>query len=185
MVVVPHMRPLHHHLAEHLDRLGLNRCAEAVEGETLAPGRIHLAPGDRHLLIDAAAPGFRARLTTDPPVNFCRPAVDPMLRSAAKASGGRLLAAILTGMGHDGLEGCREVAAAGGTVLAQDEAIPCGGLPGAVRGPARQLLGPPRRSPNHCRITAERVTDDARELHLPSRPGEARSGIVLTSDKAS
>ncbi len=126
-----------------------------MEGETLAPGRIHLAPGDRHLLIDAAAPGFRARLTTDPPVNFCRPAVDPMLRSAAKASGGRLLAAILTGMGHDGLEGCREVAAAGGTVLAQDEAIPCLGHAGrgarAGSPPARPAEAIAEPLPHHVR----------------------------------
>lgn len=162
MVVVQHMPAgFTTMLAEHLDRLGLNRCAEAVEGETLAPGRIHLAPGDRHLLIDAAAPGFRARLTTDPPVNFCRPAVDPMLRSAAKASGGRLLAAILTGMGHDGLEGCREVAAAGGTVLAQDEASSVvWGMPGAVaRAGLASLLGPPEAIAERiAAITAERVT---------------------------
>ena len=64
-------------LAEHLDRHGPHRCAEATEGEPLLPGRIHLAPGDRHLLVDAAAGGLRARITTGPPENFCRPAVDP------------------------------------------------------------------------------------------------------------
>lgn len=120
-------------LAEHLDRVGTLRCAEAKDGETLLPGRVFLAPGDRHLLIDAAPGGLRARITTDPPENFCRPAVDPMLRSAVQATRGRVLAVILTGMGHDGLEGCRAVAAAGGQVLAQDEASSVvWGMPGAV-----------------------------------------------------
>jgi two-component system chemotaxis response regulator CheB len=68
-----------------------------------------------------------------------------MLRSAVSAVGGRLLAVILTGMGHDGLEGCRAVAAAGGTVLAQDEpSSVVWGMPGAVaRAGLPALLGPP------------------------------------------
>lgn len=132
-------------LAAHLDRLGPARCGEAADGEALAPGRIHLAPGDRHLLIEAAAGGFCARLTADPPENYCRPAVDPMLRSAVRATSGRLLAVILTGMGHDGLEGCRAVVAAGGTVLAQDEASSVvWGMPGAVaKAGLPALLAPP------------------------------------------
>lgn len=132
-------------LAEHLDRVGAMRCAEAKEGEMLAPGRVHLAPGDRHLLVEAAAGGFRARITTDPPENFCRPAVDPMLRSVTRATNGKVLAVILTGMGQDGLEGCKAVAAAGGQVLAQDEASSVvWGMPGAVtRAGLAQLVAPP------------------------------------------
>jgi two-component system chemotaxis response regulator CheB len=147
-------------LAEHLDRLGPHRCAEARDGEALAPGHIHLAPGDRHLLVEAHAAGLRARLTTDPPENFCRPAVDPMLRSAVRAVGGRLLATILTGMGHDGLEGCRAVAAAGGTVLAQDEASSVvWGMPGAVaRAGLAALLAPPAALAERiAALAAERV----------------------------
>ena len=148
-------------LAEHLDRLGPHRCAEAVEGEALLPGRIHLAPGDRHLLVEAASGGLRARLNTGPPENFCRPAVDPMLRSAVAALGGRVLAAILTGMGHDGLEGCRGVVAAGGTVLAQDEASSVvWGMPGAVaRAGLPALLAPPEALAERiAALAAERVT---------------------------
>jgi len=148
-------------LAEHLDRIGPHRCAEATEGEALAPGRIHLAPGDRHLLIEAAAGGLRARITTGPPENFCRPAVDPMLRSAVAAVGGRVLAVILTGMGHDGLEGCRAVRGAGGTVLAQDEASSVvWGMPGAVaRAGLPALLAPPELLAERiAALAAERVT---------------------------
>lgn len=132
-------------LADHLSRLGGPQAAEAKEGEVLQPGRIYVAPGDRHLLVEAVAAGLQARLTMDPPENFCRPAVDPMLRSAAKACEGRVLAVILTGMGQDGMLGCKAVAAAGGMVLAQDEASSVvWGMPGAVAkaGLAQALLPP-------------------------------------------
>jgi two-component system chemotaxis response regulator CheB len=132
-------------LAEHLDRIGPTRCAEARDGETLLPGRLYLAPGDRHLLAEAGAGGLVARLSSAPPENYCRPAADPLLRSLAGACRGRVLAAILTGMGQDGLEGCRAVVAAGGTVLAQDEASSVvWGMPGAVAraGLAAALLPP-------------------------------------------
>jgi two-component system chemotaxis response regulator CheB len=148
-------------LAEHLDKMGPHRCAEAVDGEALVAGRIYLAPGDRHLLVEAASGGLRARITTGPPENFCRPAVDPMLRSAVAALGGRVLATILTGMGHDGLAGCRGVVAAGGTVLAQDEASSVvWGMPGAVaRAGLPALLAPPEALAERiAALAAERVT---------------------------
>lgn len=133
-------------LADHLGRLGGPAAAEARDGEVLQAGRIYVAPGDRHFLIDAAPGGAMvARLTTDPPENFCRPAVDPMLRSLVQACEGRILAVILTGMGSDGMLGCKAVAAAGGLVLAQDEASSVvWGMPGAVAkaGLAQALLPP-------------------------------------------
>jgi two-component system chemotaxis response regulator CheB len=120
-------------LADHLTKLGGMHCAEASDGEPLLPGRIYLAPGDRHLLIDGDRAGMRARLTTDPPENFCRPSVDPMLRSANAVCGGRVLIAMLTGMGHDGLSGTRAVIDAGGCAIAQDEATSVvWGMPGAI-----------------------------------------------------
>jgi two-component system chemotaxis response regulator CheB len=120
-------------LAEHISKLRGLPCAEAQHGEVLLPGRIYLAPGDRHLLVERAANGLQARLTEDAPENFCRPSVDPMLRSAAAACDGRVLVAMLTGMGHDGLAGTRQVIDAGGTAIAQDEATSVvWGMPGAV-----------------------------------------------------
>lgn len=120
-------------LAEHITRLGFMPCTEARDGEALAAGRIYLAPGDRHLLVEVNRSGLRAKITTDPPENFCRPAVDPMLRSATVACEGRVLVAILTGMGHDGLEGTRRVIEAGGCAIGQDEASSVvWGMPGAV-----------------------------------------------------
>ncbi len=134
VVVTQHMPPIFTAiLAEHVNRLGVLPCSEAADGETLAPGRIHLAPGDRHLLLQSSGGAMRARLLDGPPVNYCRPSVDPMLESAADACGGRVLVAMLTGMGQDGLAGTRRVIEAGGTAIAQDEASSVvWGMPGAV-----------------------------------------------------
>jgi two-component system chemotaxis response regulator CheB len=120
-------------LAEHISKLGGLPCAEAKHGEALAAGRIYLAPGDRHLMVDGSRSGLQVRLTSDPPENFCRPSVDPMLRSATEACQGRVLVAMLTGMGQDGLAGTRRVVEAGGSAIAQDEATSVvWGMPGAV-----------------------------------------------------
>ena len=73
------------------------------------------------------------RINQTPPENFCRPAVDPMLRSVVKVFGPRVLTVILTGMGNDGEKGCQEVIKAGGTVIAQDQpSSVVWGMPGAV-----------------------------------------------------
>jgi two-component system chemotaxis response regulator CheB len=132
-------------LADHLGRLGGPAAAEAQDGETLKAGRIYLAPGDKHLLIENHGGALVARLDTGPPENFCRPAVDPTLRSLVAACEGRVTVVILTGMGSDGMLGCKAVAAAGGTVMAQDEASSVvWGMPGAVaRAGLAQVLLPP------------------------------------------
>ncbi len=134
VIVTQHMPPLFtRSLAEHISRLGTRSCQEAGENDILLPDRILIAPGDRHLTIQATDQGLRARLTDDPPENSCRPAVDPMLRSASLACGGRVLVVILTGMGQDGLRGSQVVLEAGGSILAQDEASSVvWGMPGAV-----------------------------------------------------
>jgi two-component system chemotaxis response regulator CheB len=137
-------------LADHISKLGGLPCAEAKDGETLAPGRMYLAPGDHHLLVHAAGSGLQARLSSDPPENFCRPSVDPMLRSAATACGGRVLVAVLTGMGQDGLAGTRRVIEAGGSAVAQDEATSVvWGMPGAIAqaGLCHAVLPLPRIAP--------------------------------------
>jgi len=72
-------------------------------------------------------------LTQAPPENHCRPAVDALFRSAAAVFGGGVVAAVLTGMGSDGLAGSRLLRAAGSTVLAQDQATSAvWGMPGVV-----------------------------------------------------
>ncbi len=121
-------------LAEHIARATGWPAAEGVDGEPIRGGRVYVAPGDFHMTVVTAADGSKIiRLEKSPPVNFCRPSVDPMLKSLSVVYGRRLLATILTGMGHDGLGGGEAVVAAGGTVLAQDEATSVvWGMPGAV-----------------------------------------------------
>jgi len=134
VVLTQHMPPTFTPiLAQHITKLGALPCAEAADGEALVAGKLYLAPGDRHLLVEMARGSLRARLSADPQENFCRPSVDPMLRSAAAACEGRVLVAMLTGMGQDGLAGTRRVIEAGGTAVAQDEATSVvWGMPGAV-----------------------------------------------------
>ncbi len=142
-------------LAEHITRLGGMPCAEAQEGERLQPGRIYLAPGDRHLLVRSSGAALHAELSSEPPENFCRPSVDPMLRSAAEACGGRVLTVMLTGMGHDGLAGTRQVVDAGGGAIAQDEATSVvWGMPGAIAqaGLCHAVLPLPRIGPRVLEI---------------------------------
>jgi two-component system chemotaxis response regulator CheB len=137
-------------LAEHLNRLGLMPCAEARDGEALVADRIYLAPGDKHLLVEGNRTALRARLTSDPPENFCRPSVDPMLRSAAACCDGRVLVAMLTGMGHDGLAGTTKVVETGGAAIGQDEATSVvWGMPGAIAqaGLCHAILPLPRIAP--------------------------------------
>jgi two-component system chemotaxis response regulator CheB len=121
-------------LAEHLTRVSGRQCAEAKDGEIIESGRIYLAPGDFHMVVEGTTPGKRVlRLLKTPPENFCRPAVDPMLRSLADSYGRRVLVAILTGMGYDGQKGAERLVQVGGTVIAQDEASSVvWGMPGAV-----------------------------------------------------
>ncbi|MGV8967669.1 MAG: chemotaxis-specific protein-glutamate methyltransferase CheB [Cellulomonas sp.] len=134
MVLVQHMPPVFtRQLAARLDRLGAMTVLESSGDEELLPGHAYIAPGDHHLEIRATARGGRTVLTDGPPVNFCRPAVDTLFRSAVKVYGGDLLAVVLTGMGADGRTGCEAVIGAGGTVMVQDEASSVvWGMPGAV-----------------------------------------------------
>ena len=149
VLVTQHMPPgFTAMLAKHLDSLGGPSCAEAVDGERLRPGHIHVAPGDRHMIVRA---GPVIGLTGDPPENYCRPAADPMLRSLSAIYGRNLLAVVLTGMGQDGLRGCQAVTAAGGVTLAQDEASSVvWGMPGAVaKAGLARILGPPEALAEH------------------------------------
>ncbi|HLO77218.1 MAG TPA: chemotaxis response regulator protein-glutamate methylesterase [Magnetospirillum sp.] len=120
-------------LAEHISRVSGWDAKEGVDGEVIKGGRVYIAPGDFHMLVETRGADKIIRLSKNPPENFCRPAVDPMLRSISAAWGKRVLAAILTGMGSDGAKGGQVVVQAGGTVIAQDEATSVvWGMPGAA-----------------------------------------------------
>ncbi len=120
-------------LAEHISKQSGLNCREAVDGEAVAGGNIYLAPGNFHMTVKEQGGRKVISLNQDAQENFCRPAVDPMLRSLINAYGKKILAVIFTGMGADGMKACQQLVEAGGTVLAQDEATSVvWGMPGAV-----------------------------------------------------
>ena len=120
-------------LAERLASLSGLRIREGVEGELLKAGEVWIAPGGRHMAVEASRDGVRLRLNDAPPENSCRPAVDVLFRSVAAAYGSKVLGVVLTGMGQDGLRGSQSICSAGGVILAQDEATSVvWGMPGAV-----------------------------------------------------
>jgi two-component system chemotaxis response regulator CheB len=109
-------------LAEHLSRIGSRGAHEAEHNEPVLAGGVYLAPGGRHMRVVRGPDGIRIALGDDPPINFCRPAVDPLFSSAAAVWNSSVLAVVLTGMGSDGASGAADIVAAGGSVIAQDEA---------------------------------------------------------------
>ncbi len=120
-------------LAEHIARAASGRAREGVHGEPIEAGTIYVAPGGKHMQVVKRDHGTFIALDDGPLVNFCRPAVDPLFRSAAAAWGPAVLALVLTGMGSDGAKGGAEIVAHGGGVIAQDEATSVvWGMPGAA-----------------------------------------------------
>lgn len=124
VLIVQHMPPLFtQSLAKKLDSCSALRVKEAEEGEIALAGHVYLAPGGSHLKIAAGTQrDIVLQITSDPPENNCRPAVDYLFRSAAVAFPGRCVAVILTGMGRDGTLGLRLLRASGCLSIAQDEA---------------------------------------------------------------
>jgi two-component system, chemotaxis family, protein-glutamate methylesterase/glutaminase len=170
VLVVQHMPELFTQLlAERLNQRCHLRVREAAEGDRLRPGTIHIARGNWHLEVLAPAlAGHPAtlHLNQGPPENHCRPAVDVLFRSAAAAYGAGVLAVVLTGMGSDGLAGCRAVRARGGAVLAQDQVTSTiWGMPGAVAeaGLAHHVLPLSAIAPEILRLVS-RTQPEARNL---------------------
>lgn len=134
VVITQHMPPVFTTLlAQRLERDSGRPCSEARDGEPLLLNRTYIAPGGFHMLVQTHEGQPIARLTQSEPENYCRPSADPMFRSAAAVYGASTLAVVLTGMGEDGREGCREIHRRGGRIIVQDEASSVvWGMPGAV-----------------------------------------------------
>ncbi len=158
VVVVQHMPAVFTaQFAARLDRQLPSTVREATDGGLLAAGTVTIAPGGSHLHVQGGRSGPSVRLSQEPPENYCRPAVDVLFRTTAAVYGSQVLAVVLTGMGQDGREGARAIVAAGGTVLAQDEATSVvWGMPGAVAqaGLAAQVLALPQIGP----VLTQRLT---------------------------
>jgi two-component system chemotaxis response regulator CheB len=130
-------------LAERLDRSCPFSVREAEAGAQVSGGCVYLARGDWHMEVAGTSARSSLRLHQGDSMDQCRPSVDLLFRSAATVYGAGVLALVLTGMGSDGLNGCRAVRAAGGRVLVQDRPTSAvWGMPGAVarEGLADQVL---------------------------------------------
>jgi two-component system chemotaxis response regulator CheB len=110
--------PSHHRssLDQILSRAGPLAASFAVHGEPAAKSHIYLAPPGSHLLLE----DNRLVLGSGPRENNARPAIDPMLRSAALCCGGRAIGVVLTGTLGDGASGLWAVRRCGGIAVVQD-----------------------------------------------------------------
>ena len=122
VVIVQHM-PEHFttSFAQRLDSLCKMTVKEAAEGDTVMPGRVLLAPGNKHMLLQRSGARYYVQVKDGPLVSRHRPSVDVLFRSAARYAGKNAVGVIMTGMGDDGAKGMLEMKEAGATTIAQDE----------------------------------------------------------------
>ncbi len=170
VVIVQHMPELFTKLfAERLNGRCPLRVLEAAEGMPVSVGTIYIAKGNWHMEVVAgprSGSPNTLHLTQGPPENHCRPAVDVLFRSVAAVYGAGVLAVVLTGMGSDGMLGCRVIRDHGGSILAQDQATSTvWGMPGAVThaGLAQKVLPLSALAPEILRLAC-RTHSEAREL---------------------
>ncbi len=134
VVLTQHMPPTFTAiLAEHITKAAGRPASEGRDGEVIQAGHIYVAPGGKHMLLAKNGNDVVIKLSDAPPVNFCKPAVDPLFKSVAEIYGTATLAVVLTGMGSDGAEGVRKIGEIGGSAIAQDEETSVvWGMPGAA-----------------------------------------------------
>ena len=121
--IVQHMPPVFtKSLAEHLSYATKLNVSEAVDGEFAKANHIYIAPGGKQMKVERNLTNIQIRVTDDPPVGACKPSVDYLFESIGYCYGRNTLAIIMTGMGSDGLAGCKMLHARGAHILAQDEA---------------------------------------------------------------
>ncbi|MEM6780251.1 MAG: chemotaxis response regulator protein-glutamate methylesterase [Pseudomonadota bacterium] len=121
-------------LAQHISNNTGVTSIEAEQDMVIENGILYVAPGGYHMIVKKNADGaLVAHIDDSPPINFCKPAVDPMFESAIDIFGNKVLGVILTGMGHDGLDSSKTLIKKGGRLIAQDEETSVvWGMPGAV-----------------------------------------------------
>ncbi len=122
ILVVQHMPPnFTKSLAQRLDSISPLHVKEAEHGEPVVPGVVYIAPGDRHLTVRKWGKNSEVQLADEPSDLLHKPSVDVLMSSVADIYRGRTLGVIMTGMGHDGINGLRKIKSMGGKVIAQNE----------------------------------------------------------------
>jgi len=131
ILVVQHLDPRHRSLmADILNRRTRLEVKQAEDGDHLAPGRVYIAPPNRHLLLNGDG---SLSLTQTELVHFVRPSADLLFESVAAGYKDRAIAVVLSGSGGDGSMGVKAIKKMGGTVLAQDQRTSeFFGMPGAA-----------------------------------------------------
>jgi two-component system chemotaxis response regulator CheB len=122
IVIVQHMpEKFTAAFARRLDSLCQVEVKEAEDGDTVRPGRVLIAPGNRHLLLRRSGARYLVAIKDGPLVSRHRPSVDVLFRSAALYAGPNAVGILMTGMGDDGARGLLEMKNAGAATAAQDE----------------------------------------------------------------
>ncbi len=106
-------------LATRLNEISPLRVREAAHGDLVEVGHVFVAAGGWHLTVERHPAGMRCVLDAGPLRHGCRPSFDSLLETMVAIYGRKMLAVVMTGMGQDGLAGCRAVKEAGGTVITQ------------------------------------------------------------------
>jgi two-component system chemotaxis response regulator CheB len=123
VVIVQHMpEKFTAAFAQRLNGLCHVEVKEAADGDTVLRGRVLIAPGDRHMLLQRSGARYYVSVKDGPLVARHRPSVDVLFRSAARFAGSNAVGIIMTGMGDDGAKGLAEMKQAGAFTVAQDEA---------------------------------------------------------------
>jgi two-component system chemotaxis response regulator CheB len=122
VLVVQHMPAQYtRSLAARLNEICEVNVVEATDNMEAEASKVIIAPGSRQMKVQAVDDRLLLRVNDDPPENGVRPSVDYLIRSACEALTGNALAVIMTGMGRDGADGCRQLKQAGGYVFAQHQ----------------------------------------------------------------
>lgn len=118
VIIVQHAHPTSDNfLAHYLDEKCNLRVKEADEKEDIAGGVIYIAPPNYHLMIEDDR---TFSLSVDEPVNYARPSIDVLFKTAADVYGRDLVGLILTGANADGSHGLKTIKGAGGLAIVQD-----------------------------------------------------------------
>jgi two-component system chemotaxis response regulator CheB len=122
IVIVQHMpEKFTAAFAKRLDGLCQVDVKEAADGDAVLPGRVLIAPGNRHMLLHRSGARYHVTIKDGPLVSRHRPSVDVLFRSAAQYAGSNAVGILMTGMGDDGARGLLEMKKAGALTIAQDE----------------------------------------------------------------
>jgi two-component system chemotaxis response regulator CheB len=169
--IVLHVGALPSRLAQLLEAAGHHPAHQAEDGEALERGTIHVAPPDRHLLLQDG----RLRLGHGPKEHHTRPAIDPLFRSAAIDAGARVIGVVLTGRLGDGAAGLQAIRACGGLALVQDPSD--AEVPDMPRAVLRAT------EVDHCEPLDQLIATIGRLAGTPVRPAHADVSDFLHAEQ--